>query len=154
MEIKFSQVDSAYIQPTDPCRLEKNLLAAILEKAIEDAAGCFDIRPSGVSPAYCAHQALEWIESDDPAYCELSFVRVCEWLNFDPLAIRSGVLSLINRAKTTGAQRIFEHRRESKRPSKLKLRSRGRSQKKAPGDSCIRNCFAPTAAPRVSHSKT
>jgi hypothetical protein len=96
-----------YFSPSRSCCFEKNLLCAVLERAIKDAAQVFDTRTSNERAA--KNNALDWLESDD--YSEMSFLWICDNLDLEPLSLRAGINELIKSFNLTGEKHLFSHRK-------------------------------------------
>jgi len=79
------------IEPSEPLLAEKNLLAAILARAVMDATGNVSL-PLTRKPKSTQAEAIDWIFfsslTDDD---EFSFAGICETLEISPAAVRDAV---------------------------------------------------------------
>jgi hypothetical protein len=71
----------------------KGLDIAILYEALQDV-----IAPKGKDRARRLREATQWLSGDDPTYL-LSFVRICERLQLDPVSVRTSVDALASDGK-------------------------------------------------------
>jgi hypothetical protein len=101
------QADPNYFAITRQCPAERNLLVAVLERAIKDAARMFDIRTS--NPKASTNNARAWIESDEEE--EFTYLWICSELGLDAESLRDGIAMLIVSFKQSGDKHLFSHRK-------------------------------------------
>lgn len=80
---------------------ERMLLAAVLERAINDLIGTVHERRS----------ARDWFEDNDSTFA-FSFINICGLLNLDPDILRDGVFSLADEYRAKG-KRILKFRKRT-----------------------------------------
>jgi hypothetical protein len=103
----------------DEVRPERDLLVAVLECAIKDAAEVFESNIR--NPRKEMLQARDWFNAEEDKSEPMSFAWICHELDFDCAALRVAIFTLIENFKHSSRDSVFTHRsRVSNKPGAMK----------------------------------